>query len=216
MTYIPLEPVEPPSSMISQIGYDHETQTLRVAFHNGEAVYDYPMFTPRDWSAFLDADSKGKHFHRAIKPMFGHRRVKENELEKPCCDHPDRDTCDDSCLPCDEWCCPSSGLSPEAAFQALATGRALGTRLIDRVRQSATPVRQKALEETVTRVVCEHANKEATEDGSIIGCADCGADLSPPADEELVCSACHAVYSSTAHEEGDPCEREGCNDGVLG
>lgn len=103
MGYIPLEAVE--SSMIAQIGYDHKTQTLRVVFSNGDA-YDYPTFSDRDWRALQDADSVGKHFHRAIRPVFGHRRVTEAQLKEPCCDHPDRDTCDERCFPCDPGCCP--------------------------------------------------------------------------------------------------------------
>lgn len=103
MAYIPLESVE--SSMISKIGYDPKTQTLRVMFQNGDA-YDYPTFTDRDWRAFQEAESLGKHFHRVIKPVFGYAPVTEAQMREPCCDHPERDTCDESCLPCDEWCCP--------------------------------------------------------------------------------------------------------------
>lgn len=103
MAYIPLKSVE--SSMISQIGYDPRTQTLRVVFKNGDA-YDYPTFTDRDWRAFQEAESLGKHFHRAIKPVFGYARVTEAQMREPCCDHPERDTCDESCGTCDESCGP--------------------------------------------------------------------------------------------------------------
>lgn len=105
MSYIPLKPVE--SSMIKAIGYDRKKQTLRVMFSNGDA-YDYPTFSDRDWATLNEAASLGKHFSKYIRPMFGHRKVTEAQLKEPCCDHPSRDTCDDSCGPCDEQCCPPS------------------------------------------------------------------------------------------------------------
>lgn len=221
MTYIPLEPVSPTSSMIAEVGYARKTRTLRVVFHNG-AIYDYPMFTERDWAAFLEAESKGQHFHRAIKPTFAHRRVEARELQKPCCDHPERDTCDDSCLPCDPTCCPGlTSAQRRQRLSALAGGLDRGRQLMESVRQGAPPT-------TEPDNTCAHVNKEATADGSYVVCADCKADLSPPvaaAEEEpedegelpaLVCSACHIIYSPTAFNKGDPCERDGCNDGVLG
>lgn len=184
MTYIPLKSVT--SSMISQVGYDHKKQTLRVLFHNGDA-YDYPMFTPRDWSAFQEAESLGKHFHRTIKPVFAHRRVEARELEEPCCDHPNRDTCDDSCLPCDPACC--SGVSEaqhKARLAALAAGLQRGDQLITAARTQGAGNPITGVDDGVSlsplvvdEKKCEHPNKEASSDGSIVGCAACGADLSP-------------------------------------
>ncbi len=193
MTYIPLEPVT--SSMISQVGYDRKKQTLRVLFHNGDAC-DYPMFTPRDWSVFQAAESVGKHFHRTIKPVFAHRRVEARELKEPCCDHPGRDTCDDSCLPCDPACCPGvSTAQHKARLGALAGGLKRGNQLMESARQGAgVPVTDEAgdgvlvggdaqLHRSAADIEagkeCMHPNKEATEDGSVVGCAACGADLSP-------------------------------------
>lgn len=199
MAYIPLEPVV--SSMIAKIGYDRKTQTLRVVFENGDA-YDYPTFTERDWEAFRAAESLGRHFHRAIRPMFGHRRVAENQLQEPCCDHPDRDTCDDSCLPCDPACC--LGLSVAERRQrllALAEGQARGQQLIEAARvgdadaagggvcehvnldSDMDGTHSVCLDCWVEFDLCSHANRESTSDGTIVGCADCGADLSPTPEE---------------------------------
>lgn len=133
MTYIPLEPVK--SSMISRIGYHQRTETLRIEFHDG-AVYDYPIFTQRDWDAFQAAESVGKYFHTFIKPMFGYGRVTEAQLKEPCCDHPaDADTCDESCFPCDPKCCP--GITPAQhgkAMEGMVEGLSQGRRIIEGVR----------------------------------------------------------------------------------
>lgn len=104
MPYIPTEPVE--SSNIAEIGYDRKRRTLRVIFHN-DRVYDYPDVMERAYKELMAADSKGKHFNRRIKPVYTYRNVtRPQELKAPCCDHPERDTCDETCWPCDEWCCP--------------------------------------------------------------------------------------------------------------
>lgn len=192
MTYIPLELVI--SSMINAIGYDQKTHTLRVEFNN-KVAYDYPMFTDRDWSAFQEATSKGKHFYRVIKPMFGHRTVKENELKKPCCDHPDQNTCDDSCSPCDEGCCSRPGLSHESLAKAITQGRALGAGLLEQARKEPTGDLAPVAIDTAEVVESEDDEGEL------------------PA---LVCSACNAVYSPAAYETGQACGREGCIDGTLG
>lgn len=69
---IPMEPVE--SSNLAQIGYDDDSQTLRIEFHSG-SVYDYydvpyPIF----WG-LRRADSKGKFHHRYIRLSFRYLRI---------------------------------------------------------------------------------------------------------------------------------------------
>ncbi len=182
MTYIPLEPVE--SSMIAEIGYDRKKQTLRVLFNNG-AAYDYPTFTERDWAAFSEAESKGAHFHRAIKPMFGHGRVTEAQLQKPCCTHdsPD-DMCDESCLPCDPGCCDALTEAQRRRGQAaMAEGLERGRQLLERAREEVATL--------------------------------AGLDTSPDAEPVLACAMCHAVHSPEHYAVGDDCALADCDDGVL-
>ena len=223
MAYIPLEAVEPKSSMISKIGYDHKTQTLRVEFHDG-AVYDYPTFTDRDWEAFLAAESKGKYFHRAIRPTFGHRRVTENQLREPCCEHdkPD-DTCDESCLPCDPECCDSlSSADRRRAHAALAEGMARGQQLLERVRTVAAAI--TSVPEEIygppnppsegadnSDLAHTHGGEQHEHEGGNIA-------HTHPSEEDtavLACGVCHAVYSPEHYAVGDACVLQDCDDGVL-
>ncbi len=184
MAYIPLESVE--SSMISKIGYDRKTQTLRVLFNNGNA-YDYPTFTERDWAAFQEAGSVGGHFHRAIKPTFAHRRVEERQLRAPCCEHdkPD-DLCDESCLPCDPDCC--DGLTEAQRRQrlsALAGGIVRGQQLIENARQTVpVPTPLAGAEEDVS--------------------------------EGLRCAECSMRHSPEDYVVGDSCALAECDGVLIG
>lgn len=199
--YIPLEPVE--SSMISQVGYDEKKETLRIQFHDG-ATYDYPMFTPRDWKAFREADSWGKHFHRAIRPVFAYGRVEERALKAPCCEHfgPDP-TCNEDCFPCDEWCCPGPPEEGTSALRLLVDiESALGGALEIGLKHGLEKDEMEAFAEINTALhmlrecleadledepeargpvptinTCAHARREANPDGSVVVCADCGEDL---------------------------------------
>ena len=60
------------SSQIDEYGHDPDTATLRVRFHGfgGKpgSLYDYANFGDTDMAAFRDAESKGSHFIRQIKP----------------------------------------------------------------------------------------------------------------------------------------------------
>lgn len=67
---ITLEPVE--SSQLAEVGYDPDTGTLAIRFHGrGDkpgSLYHYANFGETDWRALQDAESKGSHFIRNIKP----------------------------------------------------------------------------------------------------------------------------------------------------
>ena len=78
MPQIELQDVD--SSNIKQYGYDRKTQTIRIIFLNGVG-YDYPMTDPNVWKRFQAAESKGSFLNREIKPFYGHRRMRESELE---------------------------------------------------------------------------------------------------------------------------------------
>jgi hypothetical protein len=221
MAYISLESVE--SSMISKIGYDRKTQTLRVLFTNG-ATYDYPTFTERDWAAFQEAESVGKHFHRAIKPTFAHRRVEERQLRPPCCEHdkPD-DTCDESCLPCDPSCC--DGLTEAQRRQrlsALAGGMARGQQLIESVREGAAagtsvpeeiygPPNPPSEGADNSDLAHTHGGEQHEHEGGDTA-------HTHPSEEDaavLACVMCHVAYDPEHYAVGDSCVQEDCDDGVL-
>lgn len=67
---IALDPVE--SSQLAAVGYDPDTGTLAIRFHGrGDkpgSLYHYANFGETDWRALQDAESKGSHFIRNIKP----------------------------------------------------------------------------------------------------------------------------------------------------
>lgn len=68
---ITMTPVEG-SSQIAEEGHDPDTSTLRLRFHGfgGKpgSLYDYANFGATDYAVFRDAESKGSHFIRNIKP----------------------------------------------------------------------------------------------------------------------------------------------------
>lgn len=84
MPYIPLTDVE--SSNIQAIGYDRKIQTLRVAFQDQSGVprvYDYPLVPESEYNRLMEAESKGKFFNSRVKPMYGFRSVRPEELIAP-------------------------------------------------------------------------------------------------------------------------------------
>ncbi len=64
------------SSQIHSVGYAAETNTLAIRFYRGwgadkraGSLYHYANFTAEDFEAFKNAESKGKHFGKCIKPF---------------------------------------------------------------------------------------------------------------------------------------------------
>ena len=194
MTYIPTEKVE--SSNIEEIGYHRQTSTLRIIFQENRA-YDYPMVPNSEYQKLMQAESKGRFFNTRIKPMYGHRTVRPEQLQpppEPCCNHPDKSCNDDDCGTCDPGCCPQA---KGHLGQAVAHGVDRGKRLIEDARSTAASGVPPALPRTpegevdyeaipdataalkeIAAAGCDHSNKEAISDGSIVSCADCAADLS--------------------------------------
>ena len=62
------------SSSLRSIGYDRATATLEVEFTNG-GVYRYNGVPTELWSAFRQADSKGKFFQDRVRDHFATTRV---------------------------------------------------------------------------------------------------------------------------------------------
>ena len=54
------------SSNIAEAGYDPNTLTLEIKFHNGK-LYKYWPITLRVYRAFMSAKSKGSYFAKNIK-----------------------------------------------------------------------------------------------------------------------------------------------------
>jgi hypothetical protein len=57
------------SALISALGYDPDTTTLGIQFHDG-ATYHYCGVTPAVYAGLIGAPSLGKHFHRYIRPHY--------------------------------------------------------------------------------------------------------------------------------------------------
>jgi len=54
------------STNIHSIGYDEETQTLRIRFHN-TGVYDYAKVSASIYTQLMTAESVGSTFHKLVK-----------------------------------------------------------------------------------------------------------------------------------------------------
>jgi len=71
------------SSLLSTAAYDAASQVLELSFRaHPEKVYHYSNFTPADWEAFQQAESKGSHFLKTIKPKFPCRKIEEEHAEE--------------------------------------------------------------------------------------------------------------------------------------
>ena len=73
--------LEVQSSMIHKAGYDPETKTLCVQFHNF-AAYIYKEVTPLVFARLMNADSIGKFFTDTIKEDYDYEKVKAAEKQK--------------------------------------------------------------------------------------------------------------------------------------
>lgn len=62
------------SSNIDSIGYDENTQTLRVRFLNG-SLYEYRNVPLMEFEQLKQAPSKGSYLNRNIKGTYPYERV---------------------------------------------------------------------------------------------------------------------------------------------
>jgi hypothetical protein len=62
------------SSNLEAIGYDEDTETLRVWFLNG-TVYDYSGVGSMEYDALKDAPSVGSYLARNIKGQYPYEKV---------------------------------------------------------------------------------------------------------------------------------------------
>ena len=63
------------SSNIAEIGYDPDTSTLEIKFHNG-GVYQYVNVPSEIHIGLMNAASKGSYFHRCIRERYRTTRIK--------------------------------------------------------------------------------------------------------------------------------------------
>lgn len=194
MPYIPCDPVE--SSNLEAVGYHRQTQTLRIIFHGGRA-YDYPLVPEQEYRRLMEAESKGKFFNSRIKPMYGHRTVRPEELEppkEPCCNHPGKACSDEDCgHVCDPGCCPQQRAR---SAETVAGGLARGQELIERARTGAI--------EVPPAVPLTPEGEIDVEAIPILGfCRCCGTAIEvTPEDAVELCVAC---YRGKGGDTNDPC-----------
>lgn len=62
------------SSNISHIGYEPSAQNLFVRFKSG-GLYKYHDVPPVAHDAFMEAESKGKHFSKNFAGKFKHEKI---------------------------------------------------------------------------------------------------------------------------------------------
>ncbi|MDR3611401.1 MAG: KTSC domain-containing protein [Ignavibacteriaceae bacterium] len=62
------------SSNVEALGYDDNTQTLRVWFLNG-SIYDYRGVGKMEFEGLLNAPSIGSYLHKNIKGQYSYEKV---------------------------------------------------------------------------------------------------------------------------------------------
>jgi hypothetical protein len=67
-------PAEP--SMLRDIGYDRETETLEIGFNSG-TVYQYFDIGQEAFDALMHAPSKGRYFLDEIEPFYEYTEVRQ-------------------------------------------------------------------------------------------------------------------------------------------
>ena len=62
------------SSNLRSVGYDPDTRTLEVEFHQG-GIYRYSAVPERVYRGLMQADSHGSYFHYNIRTSYKYRRA---------------------------------------------------------------------------------------------------------------------------------------------
>ncbi len=68
-----MEMIKVQSSNIDSVGYDEETKTLVIKFHNG--TYNYSGVPKQVFLSLLHAPSKGGYHHDFIKDVYTYKRI---------------------------------------------------------------------------------------------------------------------------------------------
>lgn len=57
------------SSNISSVGYDADSQTLEIEFHDG-GIYQYAGVPESEYEGLISSGSQGRYFHDNIKGRY--------------------------------------------------------------------------------------------------------------------------------------------------
>lgn len=68
-----MEHVSVNSSDLRSVGYDPNSQTLEIQFHNG--LYTYSNVPESVYNSLMSAGSHGKYFHQYIKGNYPYRKI---------------------------------------------------------------------------------------------------------------------------------------------
>jgi hypothetical protein len=71
-----MQMIDVESSMLSAVGYDPATQTLRALFNSGK-TYDYFEVPQEVYDQLIESDSKGHYMNDAIIDLYPYRQVKK-------------------------------------------------------------------------------------------------------------------------------------------
>jgi hypothetical protein len=69
-----IEKVYVSSSNIEAIGYDEDSETLRIWFNNG-SVYDYSGVGIMEYEGFKNAPSLGSYMHQNIRGQYPYEKI---------------------------------------------------------------------------------------------------------------------------------------------
>lgn len=69
-----MEKVYVQSSNVEAVGYEQDSQTLRIWFHNGTS-YEYSGVSQLEYEGLRDATSVGSYLHQNIKGQYPYVKV---------------------------------------------------------------------------------------------------------------------------------------------
>ncbi|ELS32443.1 hypothetical protein Pse7429DRAFT_2455 [Pseudanabaena biceps PCC 7429] len=70
-----MQMIDVDSSMLSSVGYDSATQTLRTVFNSGK-TYDYFKVSQEVYDELIASESKGRYMRDEIIDMYSYQQVK--------------------------------------------------------------------------------------------------------------------------------------------
>lgn len=74
MALFDLEMIPVSSSNLSEVGYDPQTNTLRISFKSG-SMYDYFGVSQDVYENLMSADSLGSYHYYNIRMVFSYQQV---------------------------------------------------------------------------------------------------------------------------------------------
>lgn len=68
-----MEHISVKSTDLRSVGYDPNSKTLEIQFHNG--LYTYSNVPESVYTSLMSAASHGKYFHQNIKGNYSYRKI---------------------------------------------------------------------------------------------------------------------------------------------